>query len=81
MIVLAVKNDEYFLQLRSISDLRIIHEISFTYDFKVRDFKLLGSNYWGFTFNFAASYVPNYYEWLNAKMTQFTIKNDQIVST
>jgi hypothetical protein len=63
------------------SDLRIIHETSVTYDFKVRDYKLIGTVQWGLTFNLITSYVPNYYEWLNAKMIQFTIINDKIVST
>ncbi len=59
----------------------MIHGVTISFDYKVRDYKLIGTIQWGLTFNMATSYTPSSYEWLNANMVQFKVVNDEIVST
>lgn len=54
MIVLVERESAYFLQLRSIGTLKIIHEINIELKTVVLDYKLVGNIKWGLTFALAA---------------------------
>ena len=79
MIVLAQKGTEYVLQLRTISNLTIIHEFPLSFDFTVLNIKLIGNIEWGLTFAVTAQYLNDYYADADSKLFQFDIKDDKIV--
>lgn len=81
MIVLAQKGTEYVLQLRTISNLTIIHELPLSFDFTVIDIKLIGSIEWGLTFAVTAKYLNDYFADADSKLLQFAIKDDKVVQT
>lgn len=61
MVVLVLKGAEYALQLRSVSNLSIIHEIPVSFNFTVLQIKLVGTIEWGLTFAVTAQYYDSYY--------------------
>ena len=60
MIVLALRDTTYVLQLRTISNLTIIHEIPLKFNFTVFNYKLVGSRDWGLTFGLSTQFSTDY---------------------
>ncbi len=58
MITLVERDSEYFLQLRSIGGLRVIHEINIEMKAVILEYKLVGNIKWGFTFALAGKVEP-----------------------
>ena len=60
MITLVERDSEYFLQLRSIGGLRVIHETNIDMKAVILEYKLVGNIKWGFTFAVAGKFDPYY---------------------
>ena len=81
MIVLALKGVSYVLQLRTISNLTIIHELPLKFNFTVINYKLVGSRDWGLNFGLSTQFSPDYREELNSYLYLYSIVGDKIVAT
>jgi hypothetical protein len=79
MIVLAMKGSNYTLQLRTISNLSVVHEIPLSLNFTILQIKLVGSIQWGLTFVVTAKYLNDYYSDVDSIMLQFSVRDDKIV--
>jgi hypothetical protein len=79
MIVLAIKDSSYTLQLRTISDLSVVHEIPLSLNFTILQIKLVGSIEWGLIFAVSAQYLNDYYSDVDSIMFQFSVRDDKIV--
>jgi hypothetical protein len=55
---LAVRNNDYFLQLRSVSTMQLFHELPLSFGFRVLEYKLIGGSEWGLTFALGVRTLP-----------------------
>lgn len=81
MIVLALKGTTHLLQLRTISTLKIIHELPLKFNYTVLNYKLVGNKDWGLTFGLSTQFQTDYREEFNSNLYQYTIVGDKIVAS
>lgn len=73
MITLVERDLEYFLQLRSIGGLRVIHEINIEMKAEILEYKLVGNVKWGYTFAIVGKFKPYYYEHEDGLLVQYKV--------
>jgi hypothetical protein len=61
-ITLAARNKNYYLQLRTVDSLQLLHEQLLQFDFAVLEHKLVGSVEWGTSFAVAVRTLPISYD-------------------
>ncbi len=81
MITIVERDSEYFLQLRSIGSLKVIHEINIEMKAEILGYKLVGNVKWGFTFAVAGKFDPYYMFHEDGLLYQYRVQGDKIKSS
>jgi hypothetical protein len=78
-ITLTVRNKNYYLQLRTVDSLQLLHEQLLQFDFAVLEYKLVGSVEWGTSFAVAVRTLPYSYDLENdSTLYMFSVEGDKI---
>jgi hypothetical protein len=78
MVTLAVKSNNYYLQLRTIDSLRLVDEFPLNFGFSIMDYKLVGSIEWDLTFGLGLKVEESSYH-NDSKLYMYKVENDRIV--